>query len=77
MFNGKSFNEKFLLMRKYYDFTHAINCTRKLTCMCACTCAYDHTHLREQYENDKKILSVVLGISGTIYHIIVIYVTPV
>ena len=42
MFNGKFFNEKFLLKRKYYDFTHAINCTRKLTCLCACVC-------REQY----------------------------
>ena len=31
MFNGKSFNEKFLLTRKYYDFARAINCTHKLT----------------------------------------------
>ena len=37
MFNGKSFNEKFLFTRKYYDFAHAINCTHKLTCVCACT----------------------------------------
>ena len=35
MFNRKPFNEKFLLTRKYYDFTLAINCTRKLNCMCA------------------------------------------
>ena len=52
MFNGKSFNEKFLLTRKYYDFVRAINCTRKLTCMCACMCMCDHTHLREQYALD-------------------------
>ena len=51
MFNGKSFNEKFLLTRKYYDFERAINCTCKLTCMRACACACDHTHLREQYDN--------------------------
>ena len=36
MFNGKSFNEKFLLTRKYYDFTCAINCTCKLACVPAC-----------------------------------------
>ena len=47
MFNGKSFNEKFVLMRKYYDFARAINCTRKLTCVCACAC--DRKRLREQY----------------------------
>ena len=50
MFNGKSFNEKFLLTRKYYDFARAINCTRKLTCVCAYACACDRTRLREQYE---------------------------
>ena len=50
MFNGKSFNEKFLVTRKYYDFARAINCTRKLTCVCACACTYDCTRLREQYE---------------------------
>ena len=33
MFNGKSFNEKFLLPRKYHDFARAINCTRKLACV--------------------------------------------
>ena len=49
MFNGKSFNEKFLLARKYYDFAHAINCTHKLTCVCACTCTCNCTRLREQY----------------------------
>ena len=48
MFSGKSFNEKFLLTRKYYDFARAINCTRKLTCVCANACACDRTHLREQ-----------------------------
>ena len=48
-FNGKSFNEKFLLTREYYDFAHAINCTRKLTCVCAYMCMCDCTHLREQY----------------------------
>ena len=47
MFNEKSFNEKFLFTRKYYDFARAINCTRKLTCVCAC----DRTRLREQYAN--------------------------
>ena len=51
MFNGKSFNEKFLLMRKYYDFAHAVNCTHKLTYMCACMCTGDRTRLREQYES--------------------------
>ena len=51
MFNGKSFNEKFLLTRKYYDFTCVINCTRKLTCVCACACACNRTHLREQYDS--------------------------
>ena len=51
MFNGKSFNEKFLLTRKYYDFARAINCTRKLTCVYACACAGDRTRLREQYES--------------------------
>ena len=54
MFNGKSFNEKFLLTRKYYDFVRAINCTSKLTCVCACTCACDHTRLREQYEESQQ-----------------------
>ena len=49
MFNGKSFNKKFLLTRKYYDFAQAINCTHKLTCACDCACACDCTHLREQY----------------------------
>ena len=50
MFNGKSFNEKFLLTRKYYDFARAINCTHKFTCVCACACACDRTRLREQYD---------------------------
>ena len=50
MFNGKSFNEKFLLTRKYYDFAHAINCTCKLTCVCVCASTCDHTRLREQYD---------------------------
>ena len=54
MFNGKSFNEKFLLTRKYYDFANAINCTHKLTCVCACTSTYDCTCLREQYVNSFK-----------------------
>ena len=49
MFNGKSFNEKFLLTRKYYDFTHAINCTHELTCMCVYTRACGRMPLREQY----------------------------
>ena len=49
MFNGKSFNEKFLLARKYYDFARAINCTGKLTCVCAYACACDRTRLRKQY----------------------------
>ena len=49
MFNGKSFNEKFLVTRKYYDFARAINCTRKLTCVCACAWACDPTRLRERY----------------------------
>ena len=50
MFNGKFFNEKFLLTRKYYDSAHAINCTRKLTCMGACTGTCNRTLLREQYD---------------------------
>ena len=49
MFDGRSFHEKFPLMRKYYDFAHAINCTHRLTCMCAYAWACDRTHLREQY----------------------------
>ena len=36
---------------KYYDFIGAINCTHKLTCVCACTCACDYTLLREPYAN--------------------------
>ena len=32
---------------KYYDFIGAINCTHKLTCVCAC----DYTLLREPYAN--------------------------
>ena len=35
---------------KDYDFVCVINCTHKLTCMCACTYVCDHTHLSEQYE---------------------------
>ena len=35
---------------KYCDFLHAINCPRELTCLWACACAYDCTHLREQYD---------------------------
>ena len=46
MFNGKSFNEKFLLTRTYCDFARAINCTRKFTCVFACACACDRTRLR-------------------------------
>ena len=49
MFNGKSFNEKFLLTRKFYDFACAINCIRKLTCACACVCASDRMCLKEQH----------------------------
>ena len=49
MFNGKSFNEKFLLTRKYYDFACAINCTRELTYVCAYARACDCMDLREQY----------------------------
>ena len=56
MFNEKFFKEKFLFMRntikqkwKHYDLVHAINCVGKLTCMCACARACDHTRLREQY----------------------------
>ena len=58
MFNGKSFNEKFLLMRKYYDFACAINCTRKLTCVCACTCTCDYMCLREQYALTAQIIKI-------------------
>ena len=54
MFNGKSFNEKFLLTKKYYDFAHAINCTRKLTCVCACMCACNRMRLKEQYAQLSK-----------------------
>ena len=50
MFNGKPFNEKFLLTRKHYDFAHAINCAHKLTCVCAYACACNRTHLREQHD---------------------------
>ena len=58
MFNGKSFNEKFVFARKHYDFAHAINCTHKLTCVCACVCACDCTHLREQYDTGEAVFSV-------------------
>ena len=34
MFNGKSFNEKLLFMRKYYDFMCAINCTQTYLRVC-------------------------------------------
>ena len=57
MFNGKSFNEKYLLTRKHYDFTRAINCTCKLTCVCAYVYVCNHTRLREQYE----LLFFILG----------------
>ena len=33
MFNGKSFNEKFLLTRKYYDFACVINYVNLLACV--------------------------------------------
>ena len=33
--------------------------------------------VEKMVQNDKKILSVVLSISGTIHHMIVIYITPV
>ena len=49
MFNRKPFNEKYLFTRKYCNFACVINCTRKLTRMCACACACDRTRLREQY----------------------------
>ena len=49
VFNGKSFSEKFLLTKKYYDLACAIKCTRKLSCVCACACACDGTRFREQY----------------------------
>ena len=49
MFNGKFFNEKFLFTRKYYDFACAINCTHKLTYVCACVCTCNRTCLKEQY----------------------------
>ena len=32
-----------------YDFMRAINCTRKLTWLCACACGCDCTCLKEQY----------------------------
>ena len=54
MFNGKSFNEKFLFTRKYYDFARAIDCTCKLTCVCAYACACDRTRLREQYVSNNE-----------------------
>ena len=34
---------------KHYDFARVINCTHKLTWVCACRCMCDCTHLREQY----------------------------
>ena len=36
MFNGKSFSEKFLLTRKYYDFARAIAHVNLLACVPAC-----------------------------------------
>ena len=65
MFNGKSFNEKFLLTRKYYDFARAINCTRKLTCVCACACACDPTGLREQYDSAVKSYELSILMKGS------------
>ena len=70
MFNGKSFNEKFLLTRKQYDFACAINCTRKLTCMCACACACNCMRLKEQYENTIKRLMFWYGY---VWNIVQIY----
>ena len=62
MFNGKSFNEKFLHTRKYYDFVRAINCTRKLTYVCAYACACDRTRLREQYAISEMVFQSVLRV---------------
>ena len=62
MFNGKSFNEKFLLTKKYCDFARAINCTRKLTCVSACACVCDRTRLREQYGIKKMMVSICLAV---------------
>ena len=37
---------------KCYDFVHVINCTHKLTCVCAHTCMCNRMYLREQYASD-------------------------
>ena len=60
MFNEKilqwkiSSYEKYIIIKqkwRYYDFAHAINCTHKVTCVCAHAITCDRTCLREQYAN--------------------------
>ena len=41
---------------KYHDFACAINCTCKLTWVCACTCTYNCMCLREQYVDFWKVI---------------------
>ena len=45
--------EKYIILTKqkskYYDFARAVNCTRKLSCLCAYACTCDCTRVRKQY----------------------------
>ena len=45
----ENFSMKNFSLQENTDFPRAINCTRKLTYVCACACACDCTRLGEQY----------------------------
>ena len=65
---------------KYYDFVRARNCTRKLTWVCACACAYDCTRLREQHVDFWKVIYKNVGkkkLSFYNKHIYIIGVTDI
>ena len=52
---------------KYYDFARAINCTCKLTWVCACACASDCMRLREQF-GGKILLKGLVTFSNLSLH---------
>ena len=63
MFNGKSFNKKFLFMRKYYDFTSAIIAHVNLL---ACVPAQSHAIVHVSGKSMQQQLNVVRKVTNTV-----------
>ena len=53
---------------KYYDFAHAINCTCKLTWVCACACTCDCMRLKEHYIDFWKVIYENVGGKNHSFH---------